>query len=86
MNNEITPAEQAEAEALAVEAVQEFLNACRLTHPDQIPDRLMKLCSVAGVLMAQAEGSAGAAARLIATGEFILNKMPTKAAKMRPLQ
>ena len=82
----IHPTTQEETEVLARETVQRFLNDCRLTHRDQIADRLMKLCSVAGVVMAQAEGSAGAAARLIATGEFILNSMPAKASKLETLQ
>lgn len=86
MTNDKGPATQSETEALAIGAVQSFLDACRLTHHDQVADRLMKLCSVAGVVMAQAEGSAGAAARLISTGEFILNKMPAKAAKPGVLQ
>ncbi len=36
----------------------------------------MKLVSVAGVVMAQAEGSETAAERLHATAEFIANNMP----------
>ena len=49
-----------QAEELAKKAVADYLNACKLQDASQIGNVLMKLCSVAGVLMAQAEGSEAA--------------------------
>lgn len=80
------PADQAETEILATQAVQQFLNACRLTHRDQIADRLMKLCSVAGVVMAQANGAVDASERLHGTADFVLKEMPAAPAKLGALQ
>jgi hypothetical protein len=57
------PAKQAEAEELAKKAVGDYLTACRMTDREQIGNYLMKLCSVAGAVMAQAEGSEAAADR-----------------------
>ena len=45
------PATPDEAEELAVRAVKTYLNACRMTDRDQISNYLMKLCSVAGVMI-----------------------------------
>lgn len=75
-----------EAEALAINAVRQYLGACRLTRHDQMGNHLMKLCSVAGVMMALAEGSEGGAQRLEATAAFIRRKMPAEPARMEPLQ
>lgn len=77
---------QNEAEELAKTAVRDYINACDLQDAGQLGDVLMKLCSVAGVVMAQAEGSHNAAARLIGTGQFIAKKMPVQPATLRPMQ
>lgn len=81
-----SPATAAEAEKLAVRLVGEYLTACRMTDRAQIGNYLMKLCSVSGVVMAQAEGSEGACRRLEGTAEFIRKTMPLSAAKMEPIQ
>lgn len=57
-----------------------------MTDREQIGNHLMKLASVAGVLMAQAEGSAEAALRLEGTARFLLKTMPKKPAALRPVQ
>jgi hypothetical protein len=75
-----------QAEELAKKAVQDYLNACKLKDQSQIGDVLMKLCSVAGVVMAQAEGSHVAGLRLIGTANFIQQNMPEQPAKLRPIQ
>lgn len=79
----ITPQQ---AEELAKKAVQDYLNACNLKDQSQIGDVLMKLCSVVGVVMAQAEGSEQACARLVGTAQFILKTMPEEPATLRPIQ
>lgn len=81
-----TPAAQIEAEEFAKQAVQQYLNACRMSNRNQMGNYLMKLCSVAGVMMALAEGSEDAAQRLEATAAFIRRKMPATPARMEPLQ
>lgn len=81
-----TPATQIEAEESAKQAVQQYLNACRMSNRNQMGNYLMKLCSVAGVMMALAEGSEDAAQRLEATATFIRRKMPATPARMEPLQ
>ena len=83
MAERITPHQ---AEELAKKAVADYLSACDLQDASQIGDVLMKLCSVAGVLMANAEGSAKAADRLQGTALFILHNMPAKPANLRPVQ
>ncbi|GAP37340.1 hypothetical protein ABXN37_19645 [Piscinibacter sakaiensis] len=78
-----------EAEALARETVKTYLNACHVggANPrEAIGNYLMKLCSVAGVAMAHAEGSETAAARLFGTGQFIATKMPAEPARLEKLQ
>lgn len=80
------PATQIEAEEFAKQAVQQYLNACRMSNRDQMGNYLMKLCSVAGVMMALAEGSEGSAQRLEATAAFIRRKMPAAPARVEPLQ
>lgn len=80
------PATPAEAEELAKKAVGDYLTACRMTDPAQIGNYLMKLCSVAGVVMAQAEGSQAAADRLTGTAAFVLKSMPKKPATLRTVQ
>ncbi|HOU64472.1 MAG TPA: hypothetical protein PK861_00370 [Thermomonas sp.] len=80
------PATPAEAEELAKKAVGDYLTACRMTDREQIGNYLLKLASVAGVVMANAEGSSMAAARFMATAQFIANNMPDKPATLVPLQ
>lgn len=80
------PATPAEAEELAKQAVEQYLTQCRLNDGAQIGNYLMKLCSVAGVVMAQAEGSVQAYERLIGTATFIVRSMPERPATLRPVQ
>lgn len=80
------PATPAEAEELAKKAVGEYLTACGMTDPAQIGNYLMKLASVAGVVMANAEGSEQAYARMLGTAQFILKTIPKKPATLRPIQ
>ncbi|WP_368647315.1 hypothetical protein [Castellaniella ginsengisoli] len=46
-----------------------------MTDRSQVADRLMTLCSVAGVVMAQANGAADAAGRLNGMADFILKQV-----------
>ncbi len=80
------PATPAEAEALAKKAVGDYLNACHIATPDQVGNYLMKLVSVAGVLMANAEGSQAAFDRLEGTAMFVMKTMPKNPAKLRTVQ
>lgn len=75
-----------QAEALAAKAVGDYITACNLSDGSQIGDVLMKLVSVAGVVMAHAEGSEVASARLIGTAKFIEKRMPKNPATLRPIQ
>ena len=76
------PAGPDEAEALAARAVGDYLNACRMDDPAQIADRLMKIVSVAGVMMAQANGADDAFDRLLNLmllgGEMEMHGTPNK--------
>lgn len=81
-----TPATPAEAEEFAKKAVGDYLTACRMTNREQIGNFLMKLCSVAGVVMAQAAGSEDAALRLEGTAEFVRRSMPAAPATLRSIQ
>ena len=78
----------AEAEKLAAKAVGDYLTACDIAEadPQLIGNYLMKLVSVTGVLMAQAEGSDIACDRLIGTGMFVRKNMPKQPAPLRPIQ
>ena len=82
----ILPATPDEADELATQAITDYLNACRMTDSTQIGNYLMKLCSVAGVTMANAEGSAEAALRLEGTAAFIYRTMPRNPAILRTVQ
>ena len=77
------PATPDEAERIAMKAVGDYLTACRMTDQAQIGNYLMKLCSVAGVVMAQAEGSVSAYERLSGTAAFIAKTMPERPATLR---
>lgn len=83
-----SPATPAEAEELAKKAVGDYLTACRLASPDPeaMGNYLMKLASVTGVMMANAEGSAVAFQRLYGTAVFVAKNMPEKPATLRPVQ
>lgn len=80
------PADQAEAEEHAKKAVSDYLNACRIADPCQVGNYLMKLASVAGVIMANAEGADAAFDRLLGTAQFVLKSMPKKPAKLAKVQ
>lgn len=80
------PATPAEAEELAKQAVSDYLTACRMNSADQIGNYLMKLASVAGVLMANAEGSIAAHQRLVGTANFVFETMPRRPAKLVTIQ
>lgn len=80
------PATPAEAEELAKKAVGDYLTACRMADATNLGNYLMKLVSVAGVVMAQAEGSTEAALRLEGTARFIHKTMPKKPGTLRRVQ
>lgn len=82
------PATPAEAEALAKKAVGDYITACRMASQDPVAmgNYLMKLASVTGVLMANAEGADAAFDRLLGTAQFVLMTMPKKPAKLQPIQ
>lgn len=79
------PATPAEAEELAKKFVGEYLTACRMNDRAQIGNYLMKLCSVAGIVMAQAEGCESAATRLEGTAAFVRKSMPADPSSLRPV-
>lgn len=64
-----------EAEQLARKCVQDYLNACGLNTVEDAGNALMKLCSVAGVMMVATVGHADAVARLEGTASYIANSM-----------
>lgn len=66
---------QKEAETLAQKHIQDYLNACNLDTPQDAGNALMKLCSVAGVMMCAAVGYDEAIDRLYGTAAFIANTM-----------
>jgi hypothetical protein len=80
------PATPSEAEELAKKLVSTYLDACQMTDINQIGNYLMKLCSVAGVVMAQAEGSEKAPDRLCATAAFVFKAMPKTPSTLHPVQ
>lgn len=86
MTDTKTPATPAQAEELAKKAVGDYLTACRMADATNLGNYLMKLVSVTGVLMANAEGSSMAAARLMGTAQFVAQNMPDKPATLRPVQ
>lgn len=86
MAERIIPAGPDEAEQIAARMVGEYLSACRMTDATQIGNYLMKLCSVAGVVMAQAEGAVTAFERLEGTAHFVLNNCTALPAKLEKLQ
>jgi 16S rRNA G527 N7-methylase RsmG len=83
MSAQITPQR---AEELAKKAVGDYITACALQDASQIGDVLMKLVSVAGVVMANAEGSVIAFDRLLGTAQFIAKTMPEAPARIGAVQ
>jgi hypothetical protein len=77
-----------EAEELAKKAVGDYLTACRMASVDPIAigNYLMKLASVTGVLMANAEGADAAFDRLLGTTQFVLKTMPKAPATLKPVK
>lgn len=82
----IAAATPTEAEEHAKRAVADYLNACRVSDPAHVGNYLMKLASVAGVLMANAEGADAAFDRLLGTAQFVLKTMPKNPSTLRPVQ
>ncbi len=82
------PAGPDEAEDLAKKAVGDYLTACRMSSADPVAmgNYLMKLASVTGVMMANAEGADAAFDRMLGTAQFVLKTMPKKPATLRPVQ
>lgn len=86
--HELKPASPDEAEELAKKAVGDYLSACRMASADPVAmgNYLMKLASVTGVMMANAEGADIAFNRMLGTAQFVLKTMPKKPATLRPVQ
>jgi hypothetical protein len=72
------PASPQEAENLARKAVGEYLTACNMYgyQPAALADYLQTLSTLAGLIMAKAEGSRAAVRRLQAGAEFVSSAMP----------
>lgn len=66
---------QQQAEELAQRKIQEYLNECVLNTVQDAGNALMKLCSVAGVMMVATVGHKEAVERLEGTAAFIENSM-----------
>ena len=64
----ITPQE---AEALAQKAMQDYVNACKCSSPQDVGNALMKLVSMCGLGMCATVGQAEAVARLEGTAAYI---------------
>ena len=82
------PATAPEAEALAKKAVGDYLTACKMASADPVAmgNYLMKLASVTGVMMANAEGADIAFDRLLGAAQFVLKTMPKTPATLHPVQ
>lgn len=82
------PATPAQAEDIAKKLVGDYLTACRLgsSDPASIGNYLMKLVSVAGVMMANAEGSEVAFDRLLGVAQFVHKTMPKQPSTLRTIQ
>lgn len=66
---------QQQAEALAQKHIQAYLNECGLDTVQDAGNALMKLCSVAGVMMCATVGYEDAVSRLEGTAAFIAKTM-----------
>lgn len=64
----ITPQQ---AEALSIKAVEDYLESCGCVTGQDKANALMKLCSVAGIVMVNSVGADETVARLIGTADFI---------------
>lgn len=73
------PAGPDEAEELALQALQRYLESCRAVGQENFGNYLMKMISVAAVSIASTNGSEEAAQRLIGTAQFVLHTMPKEA-------
>lgn len=71
-----------EAEALAQQAIQNYLNSCNLQTVEDAGNALMKLCSVAGLAMCATVGQDEAVARLEGTAAHIAKPQFSGAYKM----
>jgi hypothetical protein len=82
------PATPAQAEELAKKAVGDYLTACRMASNDRVAmgNYLMKLASVTGCMMANAEGANTAFDRLLGTAQFVLKTMPERPATLHAVQ
>lgn len=82
------PATPDQAEELAKKAVGDYLTACRMASADPVAmgNYLMKLASVTGCMMANAEGADTAFHRLLGTAQFVLKTMPKKPATLHAVQ
>lgn len=64
-----------EAEELAQKFLQDYLNACKLDTTKDAGNALMKMCSVAGVMMVATVGYDDAVQRMYGTAAFVEKKM-----------
>ena len=74
-NLEMKMVTQAEAEELAKKVIQLYLDECGLITQKDAGNALMKLCSVAGVMMVATVGYDDAVSRMKGTASFIETKM-----------
>lgn len=64
-----------DAETLARQHMQEYVNACNCQPPEDVANVLMKLVSVCGIGMCAVVGNTDAVARLNGTANFVQNSM-----------
>lgn len=86
MSGKTKPANQAQAEKLAKAAVEKYLNDCNLESREHLGNCLMKLVSVAGVLMGHNEGGDAAFDRLVGTAHFVRKNAPATPSELSPVQ
>jgi hypothetical protein len=63
-----------EAEDLAGKLVAEYITACDCKSRQDVANVLMKLCSLAGLVMAAGVGAGDAAGRLEATAQYVAQR------------
>ena len=80
------PATPAEAEELAAVAVGNYLTSCRMDSTVDLGNYLMKLVSVAGIVMAKTEGRDIAVVRLEGVAAFVEATLPLQAEPLSPVQ
>jgi len=66
---------QKEAEELAIKHLKDYLNACGLITTEDAGNALMKLCSMAGVMMVAAVGHEEAVQRMQGVSGFVEHKL-----------